>query len=83
MLGIRHIQEHAIRTANMVRLSKAYERHLNPIWSIDENIEIFTRVLVRAEMMSILPSLDKDTVEELSDVLFNVVYPAYTRPIEV
>jgi hypothetical protein len=56
---------------------------MNPIWSIDENIEMLTRVLVRAGMRSILPDLGRDTVEELSDVLFNVVYPTYEKPAQV
>lgn len=67
----------------MVRLTKAYERHMNPIWNIDENIEMLTRVLVRADIMSLVPGLSGDTVEELSDVLFNVVYPAYKKPTEI
>jgi hypothetical protein len=83
MLGIKPIQDHAIRTSNMLRLTKGYEKHMNPVWSIDENIEILTRVFVREDMMSILSgNLCEDTVEELSDVLFNVLYPAYKKSTE-
>lgn len=57
----------------MIRVSKAYGQHLYPIWSIDENIDMLTRILVRADMMSTLPDLDGDTMEELSNGLFNVV----------
>ncbi|CAN9170956.1 unnamed protein product [Alternaria alternata] len=81
--GIKPIQDHAIRTSNMLRLTKGYEQHMNPVWSIDENIEILTRVFVREDMMSILSgNLCEDTVEELSDVLFNVLYPAYKKSTE-
>jgi hypothetical protein len=53
---------------------------MNPMWSIDENIEILTRVSVREKMSSVLTEeLGEDTVEELTDVLFNVVYPAYVK----
>ena len=83
MSGIRPIQDYAIQITNMVRFTKAYERHLNPIWSIDQNIEMLTRVLVRVDIRSILPSLGGDTVEELSDVLFNILYPAYEKSMEI
>lgn len=80
MLGIERIQEIAIAQSNMLRLTKMYERYMNPVWSIDENIEILTRVSVREEMMSILSEkLCEDTIEELRDVLFNVVYPTYVK----
>jgi hypothetical protein len=56
---------------------------MNPVWTIDENIEILTRVLVRKDMMSLLSgNLSEDILEELSDVLFNVLYPAYEKPME-
>lgn len=83
MLGIRPIQDHAIQMTSIVRFANADELHMNPIWSIDQNIEMLTRVLVRADMKSILPSLSGDMVEELSDVLFNVVYPAYKETMEI
>ena len=83
MLGIKPIQDHAIRTSNMLRLTKGYEQYMNPVWSIDENIEILTRVFVQEDMMPILSgNLCEDTVAELSDVLFNVLYPAYKKPME-
>lgn len=67
----------------MMRLTKVYEERMCPVWSIDENIEILTRAFVREDMMSILSGkLCEDTVEELSDVLFNVVYPTYKKPME-
>lgn len=81
MLGIKPIQDQAIVVSNMIRSTKIYEQHNNPVWSIDQNIEIVTRLLVREDMKSILfGKLCEDTVEELSDVLFNVVYPTYERP---
>jgi hypothetical protein len=64
----------------MIRRTKVYEKRMNPMWSIDENIEILTRVSVREKMSSILTDeLGEDNVEELTDVLFNVVYPAYVK----
>jgi hypothetical protein len=83
MLGIRPIQDHAIRTSNMLRFTKAYEPDMNPVWSIDEKIEIFTRVLVRTDMMLILSDLGEELVGELSYVLFNIVYPTYEKPVEM
>lgn len=83
MLGIRPVQDHAISTSNMLQSTKVYGQRMNPVWSIDENIEILTRVLVRKDMRSLLPQLGEGMVEELSDVLFNVVYPAYERPMEI
>lgn len=83
MLGIRPIQDHAISTSNMLQFTKVYGQYMNPVWFIDENIEILTRVLVRKDMRSLLPQLGEGMVEELSGVLFNVVYPAYERPMEI
>ena len=65
---------------HMLRSARGYEEYMNPIWSVDENIEILTRGGVRRAMPTIFEGeLKADTVEELSDVLFNVVYPAYTE----
>ncbi|KAH7082880.1 hypothetical protein BKA63DRAFT_139266 [Paraphoma chrysanthemicola] len=76
--GIRPIQDRAIVTSNMLRLTKGYEEHMNPVWTIDENIEVLTRTFVQEDMMLILSGkLTTDIVAELSDVLFNIVYPAY------
>ena len=79
-IGIRRIQEVAVPMFHMLRLGKGYEEFTNPIWTVDENVEILTRVGVRDQMPSIFAGeLSGDTVEELSDVLFNVVYPTYAR----
>ena len=78
--GIRRIQEVAVPMFHMLRLGKGYEEFMNPMWSVDENVEILTRVGVRKQMPSIFAGeLNADTVEELSDVLFNVVYPTYAK----
>ncbi|KAH7093417.1 hypothetical protein FB567DRAFT_515306 [Paraphoma chrysanthemicola] len=80
--GIRPIQDHAIATSNIMRLTKVYEQHMIPVWTIDENIEVLTRAFVREDMMTILSgNLGEDLVAELSDVLFNIVYPAYEKPV--
>jgi hypothetical protein len=64
----------------MLRVTKSYERFKNPIWSAEENIEMFTRTFVRGDMGSLLfKKLPEDTLQELVDVLFTVVYPAYTK----
>jgi hypothetical protein len=53
---------------------------MNPIWTVDQNIEILTRTYVREEMISTFSTeLFENTVEELSDVLFNSVYPAHPK----
>lgn len=78
--GIKPIQKAAITMSNMLRITKTYEAFKNPVWNVDENIEIMTRTLVRDEMSSILSEqLSEDTLKELSDVLFNIVYPAYPK----
>ncbi|KAF1847287.1 uncharacterized protein K460DRAFT_276406 [Cucurbitaria berberidis CBS 394.84] len=77
--GIRCIQDAAIAQTNMLRFTGMYKEYMNPIWSVDENIEVLTRSFLRDDMRSILAGqLPEGTLEELSDVLFNVVYPAYT-----
>ncbi|KAJ4289800.1 hypothetical protein N0V90_011131 [Kalmusia sp. IMI 367209] len=78
--GIKRIQDTAIPISNMLRMTKAYEQFSNPMWTVDQNIEILTRVSVRNDMFSILSEeLREDVVEELSDVLFNIVYPTYIK----
>lgn len=63
----------------MLRLATDYQQQMNPVWGVHENIELLTRVIVRENMISILPNLGTDLVEELSDVLFNIVYPTYEK----
>lgn len=78
--GIKPIQKAAITITNMLRITKTYEAFKNPVWSVDGNIEVLTRTLVRDDMNSILSEqLSKDTLEELCDVLFKIVYPAYAK----
>lgn len=79
MIGIVSIQKAATGMSNMLRVTKSYERTMNPVWDIEENIEILTRTYLRRELHSILSGqLAGGLVQELSDVLFNIVYPAYT-----
>lgn len=80
LLGIECIQKAAITVSTMLRLTKSYERFKNPVWNVDENIEILTRSFVREDMGSPLSEkLPEDTLQELIDVLFHIVYPAYTK----
>jgi hypothetical protein len=76
MPGIKRIQEIATPLKNMLRLTKEYEKYMNRVWNVDENIELLTRVYVRAEMRSIFSGvLCEDTVEELSDVCLTLYIP--------
>jgi len=64
----------------MLRATKSYERLNNPVWSAEEKTEILTRSLVRDDMGSLLSKkLPEDTLQELVDVLFSVVYPTYMK----
>jgi hypothetical protein len=59
-------------------MSEACRTQRNPVWTDEENIEILTRVLVRQDMDALLAGqLDGETLKELKDVLFNIVYPTY------
>lgn len=83
MSGIEPIQKAAITTSNMLRFTGIYKESKNPVWSVDMNIEILTRLLVRKDWGSLLAGkLPEDTLQELSDVLFNIVYPTYAEPLE-
>jgi ABC-type phosphate/phosphonate transport system substrate-binding protein len=82
LLGIECIQKAAIRVSTKFQLVKMPKGYLNPVWSLDENIEVLTRSKLRQDMGSILSAkLPEDTVQELSDVLFNIVYPAYMNNV--
>jgi hypothetical protein len=66
----------------LLRVTKSYEEFKNPVWDVDQNIEILTRMAVQDEMSSLFSKiLPENTLQELVDVLFNIVYPIYTtRP---
>lgn len=82
LLGIECIQKAAITASTVLRRTKTYEKFKNPVWNVDENIEILTRSFVRKNMGSLLSGkLPEDTLQELIDVLFNIVYPAYTETV--
>ncbi|KAF2134927.1 hypothetical protein P153DRAFT_329801 [Dothidotthia symphoricarpi CBS 119687] len=78
--GIKRVEEIAITILNMARATQMYKPYMNPVWSNDENIELFVRTSVRGQMSkSLSDQLDSQVLEELSDVLFNIVYPTYTK----
>jgi hypothetical protein len=63
----------------MLRVTNSYEEFSNPLWNVDQNIEIITRMAVRLETGLLLSKiLPETTLQELVDVLFNIVYPTYT-----
>jgi hypothetical protein len=79
-LGIKAVQQASSAVTEMFHRTKVYEQFMNPVWSIDENIEVLTRTYVREEMDGILSGkISEDYLQELSDVLFNIVYPAYMK----
>jgi hypothetical protein len=59
-----------------------YETFKNRAWDVDQNIEILTRTFVRDEMGQLLgDQLPSHILLELTDVIFNVVYPSYPRRV--
>lgn len=50
------------------------------MWTDDENIEIWTRALVRDELEELLDGkLSSATIQELKGLLFNFTYPTYRK----
>ena len=79
-LGIQLIEDAAAKTAIMLRATKVYEKYEIPVWTTNENIEILIRGWMRSELKSLLcQQLPTQTLAELSDVLFDIVYPTYKR----
>lgn len=80
--GIKSVEEKAAEVSMMFRLTKAYANFRNPAWDTEQNIEVLTRTFVRDEMGQLLGAqLPSEVFLELTDVIFNVVYPSYPRRV--
>lgn len=66
-------------TATLQR-TQSYEKQVNPFWTESENIQMLTRMYLREDLEKLLgDQLPGETVQELKEVLFNIVYPTYAK----
>ena len=63
----------------MIRGTREHEGVDVPLWTVNMKIEMLTRLHVRSTMEAVLSNqLPNGTLQELEEVLFGVLYPAYT-----
>lgn len=64
----------------MLQLTQGHKKWYNPFWTDSQNIEICTRFLVREDVGKLLgDQLSSETLQELKEVLFNIIYPTYAK----
>jgi hypothetical protein len=57
-----------------------YKHDQSPVWNDEETIELLTRMSVRDDMKTLFSGkLTMDLLEELSDVLFGILYPTFDK----
>jgi hypothetical protein len=81
--GIEALEKEAVEISIMLRLTERYKEFENSnsrAWSVDEKIEILTRAYLREAMGNLLTNeIPGETLAELTDVLFKIVYPTYPK----
>jgi hypothetical protein len=61
----------------MDRISRFYKDHANPLWTVEENVEMAVRILLRRDFSKILGGrIASPDLEALEKVLFDTVYPS-------
>lgn len=78
--GLDILQERARLATTIFQVTRNYEKWTKPFWTDNQNVEIFTRLCVREDVDELLGDrLPSETLQELKEVLFNIVYPTYAR----
>ena len=64
----------------MMQVVEIPKEYRNPFWTKEENIEMATRILVRADFAKLLrESLSLLDLKLLEKVLFEIVYPSKSQ----
>ncbi len=82
MTGIEPLEARGRLVADMLCRTENYRQWKPPLWSYDQNIESFTRTMLREDMEELLGGqLTKILLQELQEVLFTIVYSTYVRKV--
>lgn len=64
----------------MLKATQNHEKWSSPFWTDSQNIEMLARVYVREDIEELLGNeLPSETLQELKDIMFNIVYPTYAK----
>jgi len=64
----------------MLQVTQCYAKWTNPFWTDNQNLEMLTRVYVRDRLEDLLGDrLPSETLQELKEVMFNIIYPTYAK----
>lgn len=78
--GLDKLQEKAKLVTTMLKETRSHKKWDNPLWTDNQNIEMLTRVFVREDIGELLgDQLPSGTLQELKEVIFNIVYPTYSK----
>lgn len=70
------VEEKAKFCRDMARATLFFEDYKNPFWTMDENIEMVTRVMVRDGFSDLIGAkVSSENLKALERVLFDVIYP--------
>jgi hypothetical protein len=60
----------------MAQAMRFFEEYTNPFWTLEENVEMVTRSMVRDGFSDLLGTkVSSDNLEALEGVLFDIIYP--------
>lgn len=80
MTGIEPLEARGRLIGGMLRQTEIHRQWNSPLWSDDQNIELFTRFMLREDIEELLGGqLTRIQLHELQEVLFTIVYPTYGR----
>lgn len=78
--GFDKVQESAKQVTNMLQAAQNHEKWSIPFWTDNQNIEMLARVYVREDIEELLGNeLPSETLQELKEVMFTIVYPTYAK----
>lgn len=64
----------------MLQVTQSHTKWTNPLWTDNQNVEMLTRVYVREDIEELLGDrLPGETLQELKEVMFNILYPTYAK----
>jgi hypothetical protein len=80
LTGLDGLQETARLVTTALQATQSHAKWTNPFWTANQNVEMLTRVYVRENVEELLGDrIPSETLRELKEVMFNLVYPTYAK----
>jgi len=74
--AIPEIEEKARSWKSRARAESLYNNHKSPFWTDEENMELFTRRMIRGDFVNLLgKKLPAADLQALETLLFTITYP--------